>query len=326
MQSIIVILGFGRSGTTWLSDVISKKMGGLILFEPFHPSVTNCSSQFAYSHISQEKDSKLLEGFLNDVLNKRHKRKWLLRNHIPVSLDEVTDDFQDTVWQECNILGFKEPRASFLISWLQKNFNAKIVFIVRHPCAVIASIKKRVNFWEEFGWSQNYKMFLQKTIFSESFHNHEIINYIDVVENARTDIEKMSVMWSITHSVAIEELERLSIPIFHYEDFYYAPFLFFRNLFAYIGYSGSNLHPSYFFTPSMTTVKTLHGLYNYEGKFVEKGASLFWENILDDSEVDTIMKIVNSFGIYIYDKTGFPVRKANKETYLNRRVKDLITH
>ena len=56
----------------------------------------------------------------------------------------------------------------------------------------------------------------------------------------------------------------------------------------------------------MTTLKTVHGLYNKEEDIVNKGAAVFWEDMLSEKEVDRIIDIVESFGIYLYDKSGFP--------------------
>lgn len=299
----IIVLGFGRSGTTWISDIISKVKGSVILFEPLHPSVTEYSEEFSYSCVTERQCSARLKAYLREVLAKRHRKMWLMRNHVPTRLEELSQDFLEQLWRECSIIGFKEIRANFMIDWFHKNLNGKIVYIIRHPCAVLASIKKRTNFWE-FGWPKTYELFLEKTIFNDTYRNHDIAGLAGVVEDARSDLDKYAVMWSVTHAIALPELKRHKIPLFYYENFYSEPFLWVRKMFEYLNDKAVNIHPAYIFTPSMTTLKTLHGLRNVTDPINGNSTAFFWDKVLSKKEVDRVMEIVRSFGIDNYDKKG----------------------
>src|SRR5688572_23175877 len=118
----IIVLGFGRSGTTWISDIISKVTGGLVLFEPLHPRVTEWAQRFCYSSVEREDDSELLKAYLSAVLTKQRRNSWLLRNHVPVAIDSISEEFVDLLWCECNVVGLKEIRANFMIPWFQQHF------------------------------------------------------------------------------------------------------------------------------------------------------------------------------------------------------------
>lgn len=303
MKKFIIVLGFGRSGTTWISDMISKMNGRLILFEPFHPSVTHLSQRIAYTPVDRGIEGYLIAQLLTDVLTKRHKKLWLLRNHVPTKLEEVSQSFVATLWNECDILGFKEIRANFMIEWFASWLDAKIVFVIRHPCAVVASIKNRTNFWE-FGWPRTYHLFLKRTIFNPKYDKHPIAEFRPFVMALREDIQKYAVMWAITHAIALPELRQLRIPLFFYEDFYQDPFQSARKLSTYLGNPEINIHPAHIFTPSMTTLKTFHGISGMEDQISAKGPAIFWEGALTDLEVRKTLDIVNLFGIDLYDRTG----------------------
>jgi hypothetical protein len=298
----IVVLGFGRSGTTWIADIISKILGQLILFEPLHPSVTDLAARVSYSSLNSNGSSELLRSFYDKVLNKKLRKKWLMRNHVPDRLERVSDGFLDTLWEECSIAGFKEIRANFMMEWFMKELDAKIVFIMRHPGATISSIKGRPNFWE-FGWPGTYNLFLQRTIYHKHYREHQIANHIDLVKSAATYAEKCAVMWAITHAIALPELERLGLPIFFYEEFYDYPFASTRALMHYLGQGDASIHPSYLFTPSMTTLMTIHGIRILEEERARKGIA-FFEEKLSEKELADIMRIVQAFGIKIYDHNG----------------------
>jgi len=302
MQNI-ALLGFGRSGTTWVSDIISKVTGTLILFEPLHPSVTELSEKFAYSEVTNTKDSKQLKEYFDAVLSKRHRKMWLLRNHVPVPLDKVSEAFLETIWDECRVTGFKAIRGNSMVDWFHNELGSKVVFVVRHPCAVVASIKRRSNFWE-FGWPRTYELFLSKTV----YNGNRAARFKDIVESVDDDLGKCAVMWAVTHAIAIEKLDALGLPIFYYEDLYREPFRYVREMFEYIGDGRVDIHPSHMFTPSMTTMRTVHGLYDKEGDIADKGASAFWEKDLTERDVDMVMELVRSFGVDLYGRDGHPLR------------------
>ena len=168
IKNKIIILGFGRSGTPWLSDIISKTLGGLILFEPLHPKVLSNSKEIAYSKINEDKQSLQLIKHLNNVLENNNRSDWLLRNHIPYKIEEMGQDYFNLIWDYCRIIGFKSIRANHMIEWIYHNISKDIIFVTRHPSAVIASILRREKnghkFWE-FGWPRTYEIFINNTIY-----------------------------------------------------------------------------------------------------------------------------------------------------------------
>jgi hypothetical protein len=299
----IAVLGFGRSGTTWISDIISKATGRLILFEPLHPSVTEMSREFSYSPISVD-NAQTICSYLGDVIGKRHRKMWLMRNHVPVRLEEISPHFLDLIWENCNVLGFKEIRANFMLRWLQEDLGYRIVYVVRHPCAVVSSILRRHNFWE-FGWPGTYELFLQRTLYHPHYQDHRIKDCRSVVEGATSAFEQYAVMWAITHAIVLPELKKLGLPLFYYEHFYTNPFESVRKLLDFIGTDKDNIHPAYIFTPSMTTLKTLHGLYGSED-LIHDGASIFWKDTLNPAQVARILDIIRCFDVGLYEASGLP--------------------
>lgn len=295
----IVVLGFGRSGTTWISDIISKALGGLVLFEPLHPQACTFASDICYDDLSGRASSRRVNDYLSAVLSKKLRQRWLLRNHLFTPLEEVSGEFIETIWNECHILGFKEIRANFMIPWLRKHLDAQIVFVVRHPCAVIASIRKRANFWNEFGWETHWLMFMNRAVAISP--EDEVVNLAcSAAASAQSDLEKQAAMWAVTYAVAQTELRTAGVPLFYYEDFYERPFAASRVLFSYLGYPDISMHPSHLFVPSMTTMRTVHGLTASESDYVRHGEAMFWDGVLAESEVTEIMAVVAASGIEAY--------------------------
>jgi hypothetical protein len=299
MQHPIVVLSFGRSGSTWISDIISKNMGGLLLFEPLHPETCPFPQQACYSSGYEPELAGQLLSFLEGILAKEDRNRWLLRNHLFNPLEAVSQTFVDMVWEETQVLGFKEIRANFMIDWFIENLNARIVYLVRHPAAVIASLRRRKNFWNEFGFETHWQLFMEHVVHRPA--NADILRpYLTLIAGAETQIEREAVMWSVTHKLAAQALARHGLPIFHYEDFYERAFPTTRQLVSYLGGDPDAIHPAHIFVPSMTTIRTVHGLTASESDFASKGWGIFWDGILSSGELTTIMDIVAAFDIEDY--------------------------
>ena len=294
----IVVLSFGRSGSTWISDIISKALGGLLLFEPLHPESCSFSEEICYSNASDTGQSAQLEPLLNAILDKQDRNRWLLRNHLFSPLEEVSPAFVNMVWDECNVLGFKEIRATFLTDWLIEHLNARIVYLVRHPYAVIASLHRRKNFWNEFGFEQHWRFFQQRVLLNPS-HQTLLQPYAFIIDSAQTQTARETVMWAVSHKIASTTLQRHDLPTFYYEDFYRNPFPTTRSVLNYLGYE-ADLHPAHIFVPSMTTIRTVHGLAASESDYSSAGMAIFWQDILSKDDLRTIGGIVEAFDMPDY--------------------------
>lgn len=296
----IVILGFGRSGTTWLSDIVSKVLGGLVLFEPLHPQVCEFAAEVCYAPSPSLGENKRLQAHWQRLLGGQMRDRWLLRNHVLSPLEDVSAPFVDMVWNHCQVIGFKEIRANFMIDLLIEQLDARIVYVVRHPCAVLASIRRRRNFWNEFGWEQHYRMFWERVIGGWTHGWPEAQAQIEarqeIIDGAHTALEQQAVMWGVSSMLAAMQLERQGLPLFCYEDFYRQPFEATGKLMAYLGREAPAIHPAHLFVPSMTTLRTTHGLAETESDMAARGLRLFWEGVLAEDEVQSVIAIAQAFG------------------------------
>ena len=301
MKNPIIVLSFGRSGSTWISDIISKNMGGLLLFEPLHPETCPFAQEAAYSSGYEPELNERLLAFLNDILAGRNHNRWLLRNHLFNPLEAVSQAFVDMVWEETQVLGFKEIRANFMIDWFIERMDARIVYLVRHPAAVIASLRRRKNFWNEFGFETHWQLFMEH-VMRRPVNQESLAPYLPVIESAATQIEREAVMWGVTHKLATQALARHGLPVFHYEDFYERAFPTTRRMVSYLGGNPDAIHPAHIFVPSMTTIRTVHGLTASESDFQSRGWSIFWDGVLQPEELDTIMGLMRAFDIEDYSE------------------------
>jgi len=247
----IIIAGFGRSGTTWVSDIISKTLGGLILFEPDHPIVLGESKAYLYKNKYSVKEAFILQNYLKELMLKENPHKWLLRNHLPAE-EKVSEDFMQMVWKNSNVLGFKAIRWNHNINFLAK-FSPKLVFIIRHPLSVVSSLLGRVNFFKEFGWNSHWQLFKERNE----------LDRIDLTQYDNADVSiKYVVLWTISNISALRQISKNGLPFFQYEKIYDSPYHETKRILKFLGHKNISIHPASIFYPSMSSLKTFHVLQN----------------------------------------------------------------
>lgn len=304
----VAIVGFGRSGTTWLSDIVSKASGQALLFEPWHPEVLDQSKQLSYRTSYNDVETAELAGFLTNALDKGQPVPWLLRNHLPTAVHEAEAPLTAEIWQQVGILGFKTIRATMMPEWIINNIARRMLFVVRNPLAVVSSIVRRTNFWE-YGWPDTYEIFMANAFAGESADIADVHETLLARPAPTSDLEKVALMWAVTHAIAVPRLERAHVPILYYEDLYRQPFEWARKVLDVLGMEERGILPTYLFTPAMTTMRTLHGkggLQTASGERVP--ADFFWRDTLSEDEQATVLRIVDDFGVQLYSADAARLR------------------
>ena len=72
-----VIVGSGRSGTTWVQDALAQANGYATAFEPLHPDAEPAMAAYAGRYLRAEEDSAELKFFLEQVFSGRGHDTWI---------------------------------------------------------------------------------------------------------------------------------------------------------------------------------------------------------------------------------------------------------
>tara|TARA_B100000497_G_C7690485_1_gene419625 strand:- start:128 stop:1030 length:903 start_codon:yes stop_codon:yes gene_type:complete len=294
----IIIAGFGRSGTTWVSDIVSKTIGGLILFEPDHPNVYAESKEALYNPDLTAMD---LQAHLKAISSKSKRDAWLIRNHL-LSDEDQPKELIDSIWRNSEIIGFKCIRWNHALPALASISAKKLIYIIRHPLSVVASLMKRPRFFLDFDWETHWSVFKERNPLKE----------VDLKQYDQSEMSiKYAAMWSITNIKALYDLQTLGIPFWSYEQLYHKPYETAQSMNAYLGYSKTQIHPSYIFYPSMSTLRTFHTNNTEWPSFLDEDISIFWKDTLNDEMcvkvVSEIQKIAASYSeaASVFGKLGY---------------------
>jgi hypothetical protein len=264
----ILIAGTARSGTTWLADLIASQLPCRLLFEPFNPDLVPEYRNFHYfQYLRPGTEHPAFHSFARKVFTGQIRNRWI-------------DHQNERVYSEYRII--KEIRINLALKWLHDNFSEiPILFLLRHPCAVVAS---RI----ELGWAtdQDIKPFLtQPDLVSD-----HLAPYMDLIQNAKAVEEKHAIIWSVSNLVPLTQFKPNELKIIYYENLCTQPEIELPVIFATIGQTYHGLTHDSLHRPSQTTRAT--------SAVVDGKNRLFsWKEKLSTAQIRNVLRIVNEFGL-----------------------------
>ena len=170
-----------RSGSTWLSEIISSIPGSFIIDEPLHLNNVKEIKPLNFSwrqHIPREKKWPAAKSFFKKLFKGQ-----ILNPHIAKGYKTTS---------EANQLIVKTIRAKLLLPWLCKQFDFKYkpIVLVRHPLAMIVSLKKHDSF--------NYPF--ERFTLPQSRYSDFLKPHLDFLITLESNEEQQLALWCIANS------------------------------------------------------------------------------------------------------------------------------
>lgn len=207
----VFLAGSGRSGTTWVADIVNHRRDYRLIFEPFHPGKVALCEGFASKQYLRPGDRReeyleparrILTGEIRNPWTDRFHRGFLARRRL-----------------------IKDIRANLLLGWMRANFpGMPMTLLLRHPCAVVAS---RLA----LGWSDN----LSETMAQEALVEDFLTPFEDEIKGARDAFERHLFLWCVDNYVPLMQFGPGEIHISFYEQLVADPMGETERLFAFLG-------------------------------------------------------------------------------------------
>ena len=198
INNCMFLSGSGRSGTTWLQEIINYKNQYRILFEPFNKDKVDILGRWHYRQYLRPntKDEHFLEP-AKRILSGRIRNAWIDdKNHQPFAFERL----------------IKDIRTQFILRWIKSNFpKIPILMIMRHPCAVANS--KLV-----LGWNAQLDEHLQELFNQESLVQDHLYPYITKLHELRDDFEKHVFLWCLEYYVPLRQFQENECLLIFYEE------------------------------------------------------------------------------------------------------------
>ncbi len=212
-ENSVFLAGSGRSGTTWLSQIINHRRRYRYVFEPFNPREVVAFRRFRTKQYLRPDDQR--EEFLEPArlaLTGRLRDPW-------------ADRFNGRILARRRLI--KDIRANLLLGWMRANFpGMPIILLLRHPCAVVTS---RLD----LGWKDNLSETMEQQELVEDF----LLPMEAEIRAASDDFERHLFLWCIDNYVPLKQLGVEEVHLTFYENLLARPEQELQSLFASLGES-----------------------------------------------------------------------------------------
>jgi hypothetical protein len=306
IKDTILIVGSPRSGTTWLMEIFGALPGYTYLFEPLNPIWFPESFEVGFrsrTYLSSDYSWPQGENYLEKIFEGKIVNLPIIDNPVVDILQGFSfNNLQKYLFS--NKLIVKSVNMNRMLPWIARRFHLRDIFyIVRHPCAVIASQLKtglcgyRPSFPPFFDIFPTLENILDEVSTIDGFNPH-LINRLKTI---KTREEILAAVWCLDNYSILSQPKSN-----HWELVIYEKLIKdareIENLFYCIGEkeipkSAFNRYKK----PSSVTTKE-------NRKFVKKPNQQLtkWKKDLSERQIDRILKIVSEFDIDFYCKDFEP--------------------
>jgi hypothetical protein len=285
-SSTIVLAGSGRSGTTWLQEILCTLPGVQPIFEPFHP----CFNP----------EVRRLTGFDQQD---PYLRSWYLRPYdeqpdwTALFAKVLTGCFRN-YWTDYERKSFfperfliKDVRSNMYLGYIYQRFQPRIIYLLRHPCAASYS---RLSAPQP--WYANTNDLLSQPPLVEDY----LEPWIDEIQKERDLLGAHAVWWAVENRVALNQINQFPHFLIYYEEMVLQPEQTINNLLQWLGYTYklSNIQ-SNISRPSRMSHKNFH----YKDKY---GRLNRWQNSISKADCERVLTWANRFGLEMYNQLTLP--------------------
>jgi hypothetical protein len=224
----IFIAGTGRSGGTWLSEIINQQNDYRIVFEPFHPKRAPWMAPFGERVYMrpEENDPQFLE-LARSIVTGRVRHPW-------------TERFNRRFVARRRII--KEDFANLMMKWLYVNFpGMPLVLLLRHPCAVALSFV-----------THGYRGAVAPLLERQKLVEDHLHPYADAIRAARDTFERTIFLWCAETLVPLRQFRPGEVHVVFFENLVRHPESEVARLFERIGRSMEGLDLEKLKVPSLT--------------------------------------------------------------------------
>ncbi len=277
-RNSLCLVGAGRSGTTWLADIVNYDKRYRDMFEPFDATYVPTAAQF-FSGLylrPDNSDPAYLEAARTILAGKVGNRR--------------VDGGNVRLFRRERMV--KEIRGNLWLKWLRNHFpEMPIVWLIRHPCAVVSS---RL----QLDWSTYIPQYLAQRHLLED----HLQPMRESIASAKSQFEKHMYAWCIQHFVPLRQLSQGDVHVVFYEHLCVDREAEIERLFTFLGRRFDSRAVLRAATPSKTDWRET----TVDQKSGENLVTT-WQRHVGLDQLRTAMKILALFGLdYIYGEEPLP--------------------
>ncbi len=216
-KDIFIIASSPRSGSTWLSNIVSSARGILIFNEPDNSKCKNSSlNELAY-YINKDADLERQRVYLKKSLEEMREYRISVK-----SIKDKIGTLRKKFFENILLIGFKTVQSNCRLGWMRREMHyPKTIFLIRNPYGQVVS-----------------ELQLLKKMHAKIKLPYEISKK---KPDTLTSCEKAALLWKYENEKCIDEnKDTTNFKIITYEDLCKNPIQTAKNIFEFLEIPFSN--------------------------------------------------------------------------------------
>ena len=286
----ISIFSNPRGGSTWMAEMFCKLPNSILISEPMYlippykeiKDVGFCFHQYIPEDAEWPEAEEYFRKLYHMEIGSFSSLRLYYHNK---SLRNISS---------AKYFIYKEVNSNMLLPWLSGKFKINPIYLIRHPCAVIAS-QLKYKYWD-------YILKDVKAYFPPPSRYNEIyFTYKDIIAIITKPEERLAAEWALQNILLIKHPENdLRWITVSYEKIYKDPFPEFTRIFNRLGLEMPDNLLAGVKKPSITTIENSK-LHIQTGKQIES-----WRKSLTTTQIRNIFNILKEFKVDFYDESPEP--------------------
>lgn len=288
-ETSILVAGSGRSGTSWLSNLLTVMPATQPIFEPMWPinnpairTITgwdNSDPHVQGFYLAPDKEHPEWDPILEDIFSGRLRNYW-------------TDRYRFTLTPKRFLI--KEIRANMMMGYIYRKFQPHIIYLVRHPCSVIMS-----RLTMPVPWVAS----VQDLLTQEELVEDYLRPWLKDIEKEKSPLGAHAVWWALENRIAQGQLDAVPHIRVFFEDIAASPDLIRTQIYAHFNYQPPiDKFKRAFLSPSDQS--------NRQYRHVSERLSL-WKEFLSRDEQRAILTWAERLGIDWYTEDIMPEKASH---------------
>lgn len=275
----IWVVGYARSGTTWLAQTLNTAYRYRLLFEPFHPRSAPSAKPYPTPGLARE--SADFRRFVEDVFAGNVSNNWI--NMFPTGYVH-----------RGNLV--KDINGHLLLPWIDVRFpEIRKILILRHPFAVALSLLGR----QKFEYLRDPNVLLGAVAETCTWLGD---THWAIVREASSDFERQVAIWCMATRSAMEGVPANRLHIVFYEDLLASPGPTLARLVNYLGDDDQRR-----VTVMLRRVHRPSSTTQSKSKTLANATPHDWTAAVGSERIAGAYQILNEFGLAdVYRQNGAP--------------------
>jgi Sulfotransferase domain len=291
--SPILVTGMHRSGTSWLGMTVTAGGGFVNIGEPLNvqnrQTILPSCVPLWYTHIHDANESDYLPYYEDAMAFKLHPLNDMRRMRFgsprdPFRIGQRWASFLVGRLHSRRLL-IKDPFAVFSIGWFVRRLGCQVVVVIRHPLAVIGSLKRN-DFTFDFANLSRQASLMDGPL--RPFRND-----IDAALGASNDVVGSgALLWRIIYEVVAGDLGSTNVVMVRHEDLSREPVDEFARLFRKLDLRWTpDVRDAILASTNQQNPAELPSRKPFQTHVNSRANLTNWKHRLDDAEVERVLEI-----------------------------------